>query len=253
MGIESISSRKNTYIAHVRALASDGAYRREQGLFLCDGIKTLREAVTFGAEIVSVLWKEQAAEVKGLSEVKEYAAPAELFDYASPLKNSPGPLFVVRMSKHDSARLKNAIVLEGVQDPGNVGTVIRTANAFGVDAVILTGTCADLYNPKTVRATMGAIFRQRVLEIPLAELRAALDENNLPMYGAALSSTARDFREISLDNAAVAVGSEGNGLSAELLTICNGQLIIPMRPDSESLNAGVAASVIMWEMSRGNL
>ena len=241
MSIESISSRKNTYIANVRALASDGAYRREQGQFLCDGIKTLREAVAFGAEIVSVLWKEQPTEVEGLAGAKEYAAPAELFDYASPLKNSPGPLFAVRMRRIGAARLKNAIVLEGVQDPGNVGTVIRTANAFGVDAVILTGVCADLYNPKTVRATMGAIFRQRVLELPLAELRAALSE------------TARDFREIPLDNAAVAVGSEGNGLSAELLAICDRQLIIPMRPDSESLNAGVAASVIMWEMSRGSL
>ena len=248
MSIESISSRKNTYIAHVRALASDGAYRREQGQFLCDGIKTLREAVAFGAEIVSVLWKERPTEVEGLAGAKEYAAPAELFDYASPLKNSPGPLFAVRMRRIGVARLKNAIVLEGVQDPGNVGTVIRTANAFGVDAVILTGVCADLYNPKTVRATMGAIFRQRVLE-----LRAALDENGLPLYGAALSETARDFREIPLDKAAVAVGSEGNGLSTELLAICDGQLIIPMRPDSESLNAGVAASVIMWEMSRGSL
>ena len=241
MSIESISSRKNTYIANVRALASDGAYRREQGQFLCDGIKTLREAVAFGAEIVSVLWKERPTEVEGLAGAKEYAAPAELFDYASPLKNSPGPLFAVRMRRIGAARLKNAIVLEGVQDPGNVGTVIRTANAFGVDAVILTGVCADLYNPKTVRATMGAIFRQRVLELPLAELRAALSE------------TARDFREIPLDKAAVAVGSEGNGLSTELLAICDGQLIIPMRPDSESLNAGVAASVIMWEMSRGSL
>ena len=163
------------------------------------------------------------------------------------------PIFAVRMRRIGAARLKNAIVLEGVQDPGNVGTVIRTANAFGVDAVILTGACADLYNPKTVRATMGAIFRQRVLELPLAELRAALDENGLPLYGAALSETARDFREMLLDKAAVAVGSEGNGLSTELLAICDGQLIIPMRPDSESLNAGVAASVIMWEMSRGSL
>ncbi len=92
-----------------------------------------------------------------------------------------------------------------------------------------------------------------MLELPLAELRAALDENGLPLYGAALSETARDFREIPLDKAAVAVGSEGNGLSTELLAICDGQLIIPMRPDSESLNAGIAASVIMWEMSRGSL
>ena len=134
----------------------------------------------------------------------QYAAGEELFDYASPMKNSPGPLFTVKIPAEDTAApIRRAIVLESVQDPGNVGTVIRTANAFGIDAVILTGNCADLYNPKTVRATMGAIFRQRVLELPLAELRAALDENGLPLYGAALSETARDFREIPLDKAAV--------------------------------------------------
>lgn len=251
MSIESISSRKNTYIANVRALASDGTYRREQGQFLCDGIKTLREAVAFGAEIVSVLWKEQPTEVEGLAGAKEYAAPAELFDYASPLKNSPGPLFAVRMRRIGAARLKNAIVLEGVQDPGNVGTVIRTANAFGVDAVILTGACADLYNPKTVRATMGAIFRQRVICCPLTELAALMEKNGLALYGAALSPRAADIRKLELKNAAVAVGSEGRGLSRELLGMCAGELIIPMQPCSESLNAAIAASLVMWEMARG--
>lgn len=253
MEIENISSRKNKYIAHVRALASDGASRRECGEYLCDGIKTLREAISFGAEIVSVLWKERAETISELNGVRQYLAPAELFDYASPMKNSPGPLFAVRMREHSGEKIKNAIVLEGVQDPGNVGTVIRTANAFGIGAVILTGACADLYNPKTVRATMGAIFRQRVIELPLEALGETLREQELLLYGAALSESACDFRHISLENAAVAVGSEGSGLSAELLSLCARQLIIPMRPDSESLNAGVAASVIMWEMSRAIL
>lgn len=250
MEIEHISSRKNQYIAHVRALAADGAYRREQRQFLCDGLKTLREAIQYGAEIVSVMWKESAGEIDGLCGAKEYAAAVELFDYASPMKNSPGPLFSVRMRAPGGSGFKNAIVLEGVQDPGNVGTVIRTANAFDIDAVILTGSCADLYNPKTVRATMGAIFRQRVVELPLDSLTAVLEENGLPLYGAALSDGAVDFRSVRLSDAAVAVGSEGRGLSAELLSMCAGQVIIPMNPDSESLNAGVAASVIMWEMSR---
>ena len=250
MSIESISSRKNTYIANVRALASDGAYRREQRQFLCDGIKTLREAVAFGAEIVSVLWKERPTEVEGLAGAKEYAAPAELFDYASPLKNSPGPLFAVRMRRIGAARLKNAIVLEGVQDPGNVGTVIRTANAFGVDAVILTGACADLYNPKTVRATMGAIFRQRVLELPLAELRAALDENGLPLYGAALRDDTEDARALALRRCAIAIGSEGRGLTEQVLGLCDRTVRIPMAAHCESLNAAVAAAVLLWEAYR---
>lgn len=141
-------------------------------------------------------------------------------------------------------------MLESVQDPGNVGTVIRTANAFGIDAVILTGNCADLYNPKTVRATMGAIFRQRVLCRGVDELMPLLAGNGLALYGAALSARAADIRRVDVKNAAVAIGSEGSGLSAALLALCRGEVIIPMRPDSESLNAGVAASVVMWEMAR---
>lgn len=235
----------------MRALANDGAYRRERGQFLCDGMKTLREALTFGARVCSVLWKEQAQRVEGLDCREQYAAPAELFDYASYMKNSPGPLFAVAVPEAERDRpLKNAIVLENVQDPGNVGTVIRTANAFGIGAVLLVGACADLYNPKTVRATMGAVFRQRVEQLSVDEMKALLCENALPLYGAALSDRARDIRQAELRQAAVAIGSEGNGLSRELLALCDGQIIIPMTPESESLNAGVAASVVMWEMTR---
>ena len=249
--MEKISSRKNAYIRHVRLLASDGAYRREKGEYLCDGMKTLREALAFGARVTSVLWKERAEDCLLPPETAQLCAPGDLFDYASPMQNSPGPLFTVSIRGCGKpGRLRSAIVLEGVQDPGNVGTVIRTANAFGVDAVILTGGCADLYHPKTVRSTMGAIFRQRVLELELPYLKDFLREQELPLYAAALDERALDVRKVDLHHAAVAVGSEGRGLSAELLEQADGTVIIPMRPDSESLNAAVAAAVLMWEAFR---
>lgn len=249
--MEIITSRKNAFIVHLRALGSDIQYRRAEGQFLCDGVKTLNEALQFGAQVVSVLWKSEAQEIPGLICEKQYIAPAELFDYASPQKNSPGPLFCVRIPAEDTdRRIGNAIILENVQDPGNVGTVIRTANAFDIDAVILTGACADLYNPKTVRATMGAVFRQRVMQMELASLPRFLAESGLSLYGAALSEKAEDIRAIDLNNAAVAIGSEGSGLTDEFKTLCKGELIIPMNPKSESLNAAVAASVVMWEMYR---
>ena len=248
--METLTSRKNAYIRHLRLLSDDGEYRRAQGQYLCDGMKTLREALRFGARVESVLWKDAAQEVEGLSDCEQYMAPGDLFDYASPMKNSPGPLFAVKMRGCGKpGKLANAIVLENVQDPGNVGTVIRTANAFSVGAVILTGCCADLYQPKTVRATMGAIFRQNVIELDRAFLGTFLSDQGLPLYGAALSDKAADLRGCSLRHAAVAIGSEGRGLSEELLRLCDGELIIPMNPDSESLNAAVAAAVIMWEMS----
>lgn len=249
--METLSSRKNAYIRHIRSLAADAAYRRKQGEYLCDGVKTLREALSFGAELRSVLWKEKVETVEGLEVSNQYLAPAELFDYASPLKNSPGPLFCVAIPQERILPpLKHVIVLENVQDPGNVGTVVRTANAFGIDAVILVGACADFYSPKTVRATMGAIFRQRVLSMDLDRLFTLLREQGLPLYAAALDSRAKDVREITLGRAAFAVGSEGQGLSRELLERCDETVIIPMRPDSESLNAAVAASILMWEAVR---
>ena len=146
--------------------------------------------------------------------------------------------------------VRRAIVLENVQDPGNVGTVLRTASAFSIGAVVLTGDCADLYSPKTVRATMGAVFRQRVLRLDRSELPAWLEEHGLPLYGAALSKDAQDLRGLDLTHAAVAVGSEGQGLSPELLALCRGEVIIPMDARSESLNAAVAAALLMWEMNR---
>lgn len=249
--MDRITSRKNSIITHVRALAVDGNYRREKGQYLCDGIKTLKEALSFGAKVCLVLWKEQAQEVEGLSCREQFVVPADLFDYASTMKNSPGPLFAVTMPETNrEAPLENAVILENVQDPGNVGTVIRTANAFGIGAVLLVGACADRFNPKTVRATMGAVFRQRVEQLEMAELKALLRKNGLPLYGAALSDRARDVRKTEIRRAAVAIGSEGQGLSQEFLALCDGQIIIPMQPDSESLNAAVAASVLMWEMAR---
>lgn len=249
--MENITSRKNRIITHLRSAAADSVYRRDCGEFICDGEKTLREAINFGAEIKYVLWKEKASEPNLPDCVQQFTAPADLFEYASPLKSSQGPVFTVKIpDRKTDKNIRRAIVLENLQDPGNVGTVIRTANAFSIDAVILVGACADLYNPKTVRASMGAIFRQQVMDMNIAELREYLTECGLPLYGAALSDKAKDMRETNLSRAAVAIGSEGRGLSDELLSVCDGELIIPMNPDSESLNAAVAASVFMWEMSK---
>ena len=248
--VEHVTSRKNPLILRLRALAADGAFRREEGEYLCDGHKLLAEALDKGAEIRTVLWKEKQGEISLPDTVRQYTAPADLFDYASPMKNSPGPLFTLTIPGEPEPVFTSAILLEDVQDPGNVGTVIRTAAAMGGETVILCGACADVYSPKTARATMGAIFRERIIRCSADDVRAIVDRNGLKLYGAALSDRAADIRSLQLSNAVVAVGSEGQGLSEEFLTQCDGELIIPMSPGSESLNAAVAASIVLWEMAR---
>ena len=250
MALGHITSRKNEIIQRLRALASDAAFRRAEGEYLCDGHKLLFEALDKGAQVRCVLWKERPGEAALPDTVRQYTAPTELFDYASPMKNSPGPLFTLTIPEEAEPVFTRAILLENVQDPGNVGTVIRTAAAMGVDTVILCGACADVYSPKTARATMGAIFRERIIHCRTDDVRAAVDRNGLKLYGAALSDRAADIRSLQLSNAVVAVGSEGQGLSEEFLTQCDGELIIPMSPGSESLNAAVAASIVLWEMAR---
>ncbi len=242
-----ITSRKNEKAVHMKKLGVSKEYRRISGEFLCDGVKLLEEAVKSGADIRQVfLCGDIQVEIPESARV--FTVTKEVLEAVSPLKTPQPVVFSVGMARENlSGDIKNSIILENMQDPGNVGTVIRTANAFHIKDVILTGACADPWSPKAVRATMGAVFRQRIREMTLEELESAGRE--VPIYGAALSRNARDIRDVELGGCAVAIGSEGRGLTRELLSICSGELIIPMSPGCESLNAAAAASIIMWEMT----
>lgn len=254
--METITSRKNPFVKRLRALGSESALRRETGETVLDGLKLLEEAVGCGAAVTGVLLGEGMELPPRLSDglapgAEVLRAPGELVSYASPVMNSPGPVFSVRLSRREAPERPDlALVLEDVQDPGNVGTVIRTANAFGFDAVLLTGSCADPRSPRTVRASMGAAFRQCVLELTPEELGERLKTWGLPLFGAALGRGARDIREMPRGRAAVAIGNEGHGLSERLKGMCDALVIIPMAPGSESLNAATAAAVSMWELAR---
>ena len=246
-----ITSRKNPRVAHFKKLAASGEYRYACGEYICDGWKLYGEAQKWGAAIREIM-VTQGQEGTYPPGAQVYLVTPEVMEAASPMRTPQGIVFTVEIPETpDEVELAGALILENIQDPGNVGTVLRTANAFDIPLVALAGSCADVWSPKTVRASMGAVFRQRTarLTLPrLAELSAGV-----PIYGAALREDARDIRTLALGRAAVAVGNEGSGLSRELLGLCAGTVIIPMSPRCESLNAAVAASLVMWEMARGRL
>ena len=139
------------------------------------------------------------------------------------------------------------LVLDGVQDPGNLGTIWRTADAFGAAGLLLTGSCADPFGPKVVRSTMGACFRLPVWKGERQEVAALLKRSGIPLYATALREDTEDVREVDLSQAAVVIGSEGKGISEELLALCGKTLKIPMIERCESLNAAVAAAIVLWE------
>lgn len=253
MRFESITSRHNAYLAHLRKLAASRSYRDECGEYLGDGTKLLDEALKWNAPLRAVVVSE-GAEVPDLPEgVRAVRVSTELMRYVSPAETPQGVLFTAALERPalpDRLDGVRYLVLDGVQDPGNVGTILRTADAFDCGGVFLVNACADLYNPKTVRATMGAIFRQRVWTCTADELAVLLERSGVPLFGAALRGDTVPLGSAGLARAAVAIGSEGRGLSEELLERCSGTLRIPMSERCESLNAAIAAAIVLWEMYR---
>ena len=253
MNAETITSRQNPLMTHLRKLASSRSYRKKSGEYLCDGTKLLAEALKWGAEVKTAVFSE-GVDIPPLPDgVRAVRVSEELMRSVSPMETPQGALFTVALPEvqlPETLSGKHYLVLDGVQDPGNVGTILRTADAFDCDGVFLVNACADLYNPKTARATMGAIFRREAYTVTAEELFALLRKSGVPLYGTALRDDTVPLAGADLARAAVAIGSEGRGLSQQVLDECAKTLKIPMNPRCESLNAAIAATVVLWEMYR---
>ena len=231
---ERITSRRNPLLEQVRRLDT-AALRRKAGVFLCDSPKLVGEAVQHGVSVQCVIAADGVAFPEGLPEnVRRVTVPADVMASVSPMSAPQGMLALCALPDMAApARLSPGryVVLDGVQDPGNVGAVLRTADAFGCTGALLLPGCADPYGPKTLRAAMGAVFR-------------------LPLYGTALRHDTVDVRQRDLRRCALVIGSEGRGVSAEVLALCRETLRIPMSSHCESLNAAAAAAVLLWEAYR---
>lgn len=251
--MERITSRANPLLGHMKKLIKDRSYRREKGEFLCDGVKMLEEAIKWGAEITAVLVSD-GLDVPLPQKGRIAQVPPGVMESVSPMKAPQGVVFTCKIpsqERFDLQNVKTLLLLDGLQDPGNVGTIWRSASAFGTDGLLLTGHSADPYNWKAVRASMGAVFRLPVMELEYTDLKALCDQTGLPLFGTALRDDTEDLRSIDPAQPCIlAVGSEGPGLSSELLSLCEKTVKIPMESGCESLNAAMAATVALWERYR---
>ena len=247
--MQEITSRKNPLVQHLKKLGADKAYRESSGAFLCDGIKLYEEAVKSGLHIKTLATSDPNQ--VNLSAEEVVLLPQDVLAGISPQKSPQTLLFACSIPQQKPAvRPERVLILESIQDPGNLGTLIRTASAFSVDQVIVTGETADLYHPKTVRSTMGAIFHQNVIYMSVDEIKNYVNQNELHLLGAALGRDGVTAGEDLPPKTAIAIGSEGQGLSQELLHICHSTIKIPMSDTVESLNAAIAGAVLMWELYR---
>ena len=247
--MERITSRANPLCAHIRKLNTSNAYRRERGEFVGEGPKLLAEALKAGAGVTAVV-AEEGRPVSCPDGIRRVEVPTGLLESLCDTKTPQGVLFLCRtpeLSLPEKLTGSRYLVLDGVQDPGNVGTVWRTADAFGADGLILLGGCADPFSPKVVRSTMGAVFRLPVWQTDAETLRERCTAAGLPLYATALREDTEDIGRTDLRRCAAVIGSEGRGVSEKVLSLCEKTLKIPMRERCESLNAAVAAAVVLWE------
>ena len=248
--LEHITSLKNPKVTTWKSL-KDRKGRRETGCFLVEGRKMVEEAIAsaFPVEVVLVDVDRQG-EFTLPAGIPAYSMPGHVLAAVCDTKTPQGIAAVVRMAEVE-LHGQRLVAMDGVQDPGNVGTIIRTADAAGFDGVILSSQCADVFSPKVLRATMGSVFRMgiRVTDDLPGLLTRMVQE------GASVMSSQLDgepfYQRSSLNERFVLViGSEGNGVTDEVKAIATHRVKLPMRGGAESLNAAVAAGIMMYELTR---
>ncbi len=270
---ETVTSRQNKYVSLVCSLDSRKS-REKLGLFRIDGIKLFCEAVRHGVKLSFLLVSEpdaphifaQAERLYGISkndiDCRTVFVTRELFEKISDEKAPEGIIAVCEyitdihreltddeMSDVGNFGDGNILLLESVRDPSNVGAVIRSAAAFGVERIIMSSDCADIYNPKALRSSMGTLFGMnidRVSSMPLAV--KILRGGGREVYAATLREDSLKLGEFEIPHGScVVIGNEGHGLSDETVSACSSSIYIPMSGGVESLNASVAASLLTWE------
>ena len=246
---EWITSKANGTVQLIRKLMASRKYRYEYRAFVADGTKLVEEALRWGLGVEALLLRE-GVDFPVPPGVRELRVPESLMKELSRMETPQGILALCRMPEPEPLDLKpGSLILDGIQDPGNLGTILRAADAFEVPVVLADG-CADPYGEKTVRAAMGAVFRCPPLQAATEEILAQCRDRKLPVCVTALSETAEDIRGVDLNACVTVIGSEGQGVSEAFLEAAAKQTIIPMSSRCESLNAAVAATVVLWELRR---
>lgn len=255
-----ISSKDNALIKNIVKLNKSAKFRKSQQLFVAEGLRLCEDAMLSGVEIVNLIitdyalkkYPEKVQKLISYSQTASIVSPS-LFSMLSDTKSPQGVLCVIKtldkVSLFDTIKCNGKfLALDNVQDPTNLGTILRTAEAVGIDGIVLSDDCCDIYSPKVVRGSMGAVFR--IPYIIVNNISSFLMENNtLKSFASVIDNDAIKVTDVCFDLPCITViGNEGNGIRKETISACDYKITIPMYGRAESLNAAVAASILMWEM-----
>lgn len=253
-----ITSTSNPQIKRLLQLQKKSKVRDEENVFVVEGLRMFAEVPVNRVEKVYIsesLYNKKKLKLN-LQDFPYEILSDNVFSHVSDTKTPQGILCVVKRKKYDLDELlkvKNPhfMVLDNLQDPGNMGTIVRTAEGAGVDAVFMSKDCVDIYNPKTIRSTMGSIYRMPYIYVEdIPELLNVFRKNGVKSYAAHLDGKNSYDKENYQTGTAILIGNEGNGLCDEVTKNADILVRIPMRGQVESLNAAIAASVLMFEVFR---
>lgn len=248
--VKKLLSSQNSYLKKVAKLKTR-KYREEFGLFLVEGLRACGEVVSSDFLVESVIMTEDFFEAHGqdFQSLSCIVTTDSILASLCDTKTPQGVLAVVQMPKVRAMDKNRYIYCDTIQDPGNAGTIIRSADAFGFDGVIFSAGCVDVFSPKVIRATMGSVFHIDIMtEADIASLTEA-KQAGFFVTASALHGASVDVQKMMRKNKQIfVVGNEGNGVSDAVLSLSDEIVHIPMQGAAESLNAGVAASILMYEV-----
>ncbi|SEQ83602.1 TrmH family RNA methyltransferase [Piscibacillus halophilus] len=225
-------------------------YRDEWQLFLVEGWHLVEEAIKSNWSIETLVVSEDHNIPEAWEDLKITQVTTEVFQYISQTETPQGIMAVVKYKDHPRIDSFNKVLLvDAVQDPGNVGTMIRSALAFNIDGVILGKGTVDLYHDKVIRGTQGALFHIPVIRDDLANWIHQLKDRNIPVFGTELDEKAKPLQEVRAKDFGIIVGNEGSGVNPTLLSQVDDTIYIPIHQQSESLNVGVATSIVLYHFA----
>ncbi len=255
-----ISSTNNPQIKNLALLQRKAKARREQGLFVVEGIKMLKEAKESGLLVKVYMsesfYQEKAKDEKLLLSQEYEIVTNAVLKQVSDTMTPQGIVGTIKIPEYSLDRILEdkspfLLLLEDIRDPGNLGTIIRTAEGAGVTGIIMNGSCADILQPKVVRATMGSIYRVPYYEsCDFIDILSKLKSRGFSLFAAHLSGLSYDTRGSFIGKCGLLIGNEAAGLSDEATAMADKLIKIPMEGKVESLNAAVAAAILMYEAAR---
>ena len=255
-----ITSKDNEKIKHIKKL-KEKKYRDEYNEFIIEGIKMIEEALIEKVRIKSIIICEDCKNQGNIPNDLMYEiakcnciyVTEKIFRTITDVSNPQGIMAIIEKNNKEEDidyKASNFLILDNIQDPGNMGTILRTADSLNVKQIIVSKGSADIYNLKVVRSTMGAIFRVRVIEVEsIVKIIKEMKKRKINVYATDLS-TNKSIYDVNYEKSAIIIGNEANGVSKEVLEEVSERIKIPMIGKTESLNAAVATSIILYHAYR---